>query len=135
MVDTNIFIDLERRRLWPSDLARIYPDDSFSVSVITVSELWQGMYRTDSEAYRQRHETFVQAMLQAMEVVPFDLIVARHRAIAWTRLTRTGQMIKANDLFIAATALAYGFTVLTRDVRDFSRVPGLAVQVFEGIIS
>jgi predicted nucleic acid-binding protein len=46
------------------------------------------------------------------------------------QLRRAGQTITANDVLIAATALAYGFTVLTGDLDDFPRVPGLIVQAF-----
>lgn len=135
MIDGSVFIDLERSGRQPADLARAYPDDRFSMAVITVSELWHGMYRANSTRQRQQHEAFVDAILQAFEVIPFDLRVARQHAFTWTQLVRTGRKIKAHDLLIAATALAHGFTVLTRDVQDFSRVPGLAVRVFEENVS
>ena len=44
------------------------------------------------------------------------------------QLSRTGQMIGANDLLIAATALTYGYDVMTHNVRDFEKVPGLDVR-------
>ena len=42
-------------------------------------------------------------------------------------LKTNGRMIGANDLWIAATALAYGKAVVTRNVKEYRRVPGLEV--------
>jgi predicted nucleic acid-binding protein len=44
------------------------------------------------------------------------------------RLLATGQAIAQNDAMIAATALAYGYAMLTHNIRHFERVPGLVVQ-------
>jgi predicted nucleic acid-binding protein len=43
------------------------------------------------------------------------------------KATRNGLLIGANDLWIAATALAFGKPVVTRNLREFQRVPGLTV--------
>jgi tRNA(fMet)-specific endonuclease VapC len=135
MVDTSVFIELERRGLQPAGLNTAYPDASFAMSAITASELLVGVHRANSQERRRGREASVERLLQAIQVVSLDLRVARQHAVTWALLLRTGQVIKAHDLLIAATALAHGFTVLTRDLRDFPRVPGLAVQVFSGNVS
>jgi tRNA(fMet)-specific endonuclease VapC len=135
MVDTSVFVGLERSGQQPTALAQAYPDDSFAMAAITASELLHGVYRADSEQRRQRREAFVEGVLQVINVVSFDLNAARQYARTLAQLFRIGQPIRDNDLLIAATALAYGFTVLTGNLRDFSRVPGLAVQVFEESVS
>jgi tRNA(fMet)-specific endonuclease VapC len=135
MIDTSVFIDLERRRQEPAALAGAYPDDNLAMAAITVSELLVGVHRADSQQCRRRREVFVEGVIQVIEVISFDLRVARQHAITCTRLVRTGRMIKVTDLLIAATALAHGFTVLTRDVQDFSHIPGLAVQMFDESVS
>lgn len=48
-------------------------------------------------------------------------------AEVWADLERRGQPVGAHDLWIAATALAHGFAVATRNRRDFVRVRGLRV--------
>ena len=45
-------------------------------------------------------------------------------------LAAEGQRIGANDLWIAATALVHGMGVVTNNVDEFSRVPGLMVEAY-----
>jgi tRNA(fMet)-specific endonuclease VapC len=67
-------------------------------------------------------------VLEALEVVPFeapaDVIYARLRL----DLERRGKLIGANDLLIAAHALALDCTLVTDNEREFARVDGLAVE-------
>lgn len=45
-------------------------------------------------------------------------------------LKAAGTLIGANDMWIAATALAHGQPLLTRNAREFTRVPGLQVESY-----
>ena len=65
-----------------------------------------------------------------LPVLPFDLTVARYHAALWAALAEKGALIGAHDLLIAATALAHGHSVATRDQRSFHRVPGLTVHLW-----
>ena len=56
--------------------------------------------------------------------------IAWHYGEIYRALAAKGQLIGANDLWIAATALAHGFGVVTNNHDEFSRVPGLAVETF-----
>lgn len=124
MVDTSVFIDLERRRQNPAaTLARAYPDAEFAMAAITAAEILAGAQ------LRPRASPVTEAVLQAFPVVPFDLGVARHYARIWAYLRRSGQSIGSYDLLIAATALAHGFDLLTLNTREFRRIPGLQVLV------
>jgi predicted nucleic acid-binding protein len=60
--------------------------------------------------------------------VDFDLGVARVYAELWATLERGGTKVSAHDLVIGATAVSRGDTVLTRNRRDFGKVPGLSVE-------
>jgi len=97
-----------------------------AISVITVSELLQGVHRATG-ARRAESAAFVEAVFAVFDAVPITLTVARVHAEVWAELARRGQMIAAHDLWIAATALAHGLGVATRDIADFQRVPGLRV--------
>ena len=72
--------------------------------------------------------SFVESALERIQILPLDLQIARTHALLFEQLSRTGQMIGAHDLLIAATALTYGYDVMTHNVRDFDRVPGLDVR-------
>jgi len=93
---------------------------------VTVSELLHGVHRA-SGARRNRRRAFVEHLLAGLEPVPITEPVARVHAEVWAGLERRGNVPGAHDLWIAATALAHGFGVVTRNRADFERVPGLRV--------
>lgn len=128
LLDSSVFITLERRRLPPGALARVAPDEPVALASITASELLAGVHRADSLARRMQREAFVESILEHVPVLPFDLRAARIHAHMWVELTASGQLIGAHDLIIGATALANGCSVLTDNLRDFERVPGLSVR-------
>lgn len=101
-------------------------DEDRAISVITVSELLHGVHRAP-RAHRARRSAFVEHLLAAFEPVPITETVARVHAEVWADLSRRGQVIGAHDLWIAATALAHGLGIATRDSADFRRVRGLRV--------
>jgi tRNA(fMet)-specific endonuclease VapC len=62
--------------------------------------------------------------------LPFDDDAAEHYAVLRAALRRAGTPIGPNDLLIAAIALGAGATVVTRNAREFDRVPGLPVEAW-----
>jgi len=69
------------------------------------------------------------ALFQArFELLPFDLPAARYAAQVRAQLEAQGTPIGAVDTMIAGVALAHGLILVTRNVREFERVPGLQIQ-------
>jgi predicted nucleic acid-binding protein len=99
-----------------------------AIAAITASELLVGIHRATSQAHRVRRSAFVEGALAELPVLAFDLDVARVHASLSAGMSASGQVIGSHDLLIAATALANNYDVLTTNVRDFSRVPGLVVR-------
>ena len=128
LIDTSVLISLERQRRPFSDLANAASYEPMALAAITASELLVGVLRSNSPQRRVRGEAFVEAVLERVPVLPFDLRVARVHAEIWAVLAAAGQPIGSNDMMIAATALAHGYSVLTGNIRDFNRVPGLEVR-------
>lgn len=126
VVDSSVFIAAERGG---GQSVPRFPDSAGDayVSAVTVSELLVGVHRANSAAHRARRQSFVEAILAALPVLQVDAEVARVHARLMAEQLAVGRHTAAHDLWIAATAMAAGFTVLTRDVDDFSRVPGLTV--------
>ena len=93
---------------------------------MTVSELLHGVHRA-SGARRARRRAFVEHVLAGFEALPITETVARVHADAWADFSRRGEAIGAHDLWIAATALAHGFSVATHNREEFARVLGLRV--------
>ena len=128
LVDSNVFIEVERRGLRLGVLASIAREPEAALSSITASELLVGFYRAEVSQRRTNRETFLEDLFRLIPVLPFDLTVARVHARLSAHLADAGSRIGAHDLIIAATALAHGYAVLTEHVREFERVLGLVVR-------
>lgn len=126
LIDSSIFIAVERARLRLDDLLRDHADEEIAVASITASELLHGVHRA-KPAQRPHREAFVENILAVMPVVPFDLVAARLHASLWAQLAAKGDHVGAHDLLVGATALAIGYDVATRDKRSFPKIPGLKV--------
>lgn len=129
MVDTNVFIRFEKSGK-SIDLSPWEPSEKVYISVVTVSELLIGVHRADTEERRQRRSVFVEAVISGIEVLNFTIECARMHAEIYAELAKKGQLIGAHDLMIAATARYRDLSILTDNVDEFSRVPGLRVIPF-----
>lgn len=108
-----------------------HPPDEIGVSAVTVEEILHG--RPAVLARRLAGEARVRAYAKLLEavhffatvpVVPFD----QRCEARFQELRPHDPRIGTQDLRIAATALANDLTVVTRNRRDFERVPGLAIE-------
>jgi len=126
IIDTSVFVRWERsgRKI---DFSAWDDQGEAALSVITASELLVGVQLADSEARRQRRSAFVESVLAQIPIRAFTLEVARVHAELFATLSRSGRMIGAHDLMIAATARHDDCAVLTTNVAEFEQVPGLQV--------
>jgi predicted nucleic acid-binding protein len=129
MVDTNVFIRFERSGK-PIDFSSWESSQDVYISVVIASELLMGVHRANTEDRRQRRSAFVEAVISGISVLDFTLPAARIHAEIHAELAKKGQIVGAHDLIIAATALCHGLSLLTDNVQEFSRVPGLNVIPF-----
>ena len=129
MVDTNVFIRFEKSGK-AIDLSPWGQSERVYISVVTVSELLMGVRRADTEERRQRRSAFVEAVISGVSVLDFTISSARIHAEIYAELAKKGELIGAHDLIIAATARHHGLSILTDNVDEFSRVPGLRVIPF-----
>jgi predicted nucleic acid-binding protein len=127
LIDSSVLIAAERRTLVLDAAMAAYGDETVAVAALTASELLHGVQRAATPVQRQRREAFVERVLAALPILPFDLIAARLHASLWAQLAAKGASVGAYDLLIAATAIAAGYRVATRDRRSFGRIPGLEV--------
>ena len=125
LLDTNICVYAIKR--WPTVIDRLQglsPDD-VAVSAVTLAELRFGA-RKSSKPVPTR--ATVDAFLLPFPVIPFDPGAADSYAEIRLELERTGRHIGERDLLIASAALSRGFTVVTHNVSEFGRVPGIAIE-------
>jgi tRNA(fMet)-specific endonuclease VapC len=121
LLDTSACIDLLRGEA--PGLAAALPrhrGGPIVVSTITLAELRVG------EATQGRGgPSVVDDLLAPFDVVPFDAAAAESYGTVRATLERSGTPIGPLDTLIAAHALALGATVVTSNLREFRRVPGL----------
>lgn len=123
-----MLIEAERDRLDLRSRLAAAGDEPLALAAITASELLHGVHRARRADQRIRRERFVEWVLSQVPVAEFGLLEARTHARLWAALQGRGQSVGAHDLLIAATALTLGFRVVTANVREFRRVPDLAVE-------
>ena len=130
LIDTSVIIAWERGQLAAEEVAAQAGDEEVALSAITASELLHGVHRADTAVRRGKRLVFVEAILDAVPVLPVDLTVSRVHARVWADLRARGEVIGAHDLLIAATAIAHQLTIATRNAREFARVEGLRVATW-----
>jgi len=135
VLDTSVLIAAERGAVRFAALLASLGEESVAMAAITASELLHGCHRAGDPGVRARRAAFVDALLDALPVLPFGLPEARRHAELWAELARTGRVIGPHDLLIAATALAHGHTLVTLNQREFNRVPGLRLVATEQYLS
>lgn len=112
------------------DWLRATPEPSLFLSALTLGEIQQGISRLAVSARRQQLQAWLDDELRARfigRVLPVDAAVCLLWGDLRTRAAQAGHTLPVLDSLIAATALAHGLLLVTRNVADFVGVPGLQV--------
>jgi tRNA(fMet)-specific endonuclease VapC len=128
LIDTSVLIEHERGRLELESHLRGRENEEFFLSVVTASELLHGVHRVRDGRIQARRSAWVDAVLERLPLLDIDLITARSHARLWAELASAGRIIGPHDLWLAATCLSRGLSLITANVREFERVPGLTVE-------
>lgn len=126
LLDTNAVIKMTARH--PGLERRLHQEDpaEFGLSVIVRHELYFGAYKSrDVQANLDK----IAALL--FEIVPFDDEDARSAGTVRAGLSAAGTPIGPYDILIAGQALARDLTLITHNIREFSRVQGLRIEDWE----
>jgi tRNA(fMet)-specific endonuclease VapC len=125
LLDTNI-VSVWATRENPALLMRLLqtPPSALAICSVVKMELLYGLALKPGLKWANA----VRKVLDALTVVAFDEDGAVQAARLRALLRKQGTPIGHYDLLIASTALANNLIVVTNNMREFSRVPGLAVQ-------
>lgn len=126
-IDTNVVIDAIRSKN-SQNIANHFKNKTFTdikVSSIVVAELEYGaQHSSDYEKRKTQYKSFI----QDFEIIPFTEKDAEIYGKIKEQLAIEGNLIGSNDMLIASVALSHNATIVTHNIREFSRVKGLKVE-------
>ena len=125
LLDTNIVIYVLKRR--PKEVLDIFNANAIrmAISSITLSEL---MYGAEKSLNTDKNLEAVEEFVSHLEVLPYDAKASQHYGQIKAALEKKGQIIGENDIHIAAHAISHGLILVSNNVREFKRVPNLALE-------
>ena len=125
MLDTNVLIDLLRAVSMPMRERFRAASGRIAVSSISVMELEYGINRS-SDPIRNRTQT--ESLLALTQVLSFGYDAGQNAGRLRSDLTNSGTTIGPFDTLIAGHARSEGLILVTNNVGEFSRVPGLEIE-------
>lgn len=125
MLDTNMIIYTMRNR--PKEVKKQFKQHKgqLSISSVTLGEL---VFGAEHSLQVKQNLTDIEAMIARLEVLPFDNKAAYHFGQIRATLYSIGKPIGPYDMMIAGHARASGLILVTNNIREFERVPGLQFE-------
>jgi tRNA(fMet)-specific endonuclease VapC len=125
LLDTNIVIYTMKNR--PQQVKRRFQQHHgrMGISTVTLGEL---VFGAEHSQQVERNLADIEALAARLEVLPFDNKAAYHFGQIRATLYRIGQPIGPYDMMIAGHARASGLNLITNNVKEFERVPGLLLE-------
>lgn len=126
MLDTNICIYVIKHK--PEQVFQHMQENlqkGLCISAITLAELEHGI---EKSSFPEKNRTALTRFLAIIEVLPFDEIAANEYGKVCAYLQRQGTPIGTMDMLIAGHAIAADCIIVTNNVREFERVPGLTIE-------
>jgi len=125
LLDTNILSDLIKNPAGQvaARVRQLVPN-TVCTSVVVAGELRYGAAKKASANLSQR----VEQLLRTIAVLALDETCTQAYGQVRAMLEKRGQPIGANDLWLVAHALAAGMTLVTHNVREFSRIDTLPIE-------
>lgn len=130
LIDTCVWIDVERGALAPADVAVVTQQEPVFLSPVTIAELRFGVDAAPDPGIRQRRL----AALRRLARKPSLLIDVNTGEIfgglaAQIKAAGRGHRYRVQDLWLASQAIQHGFRFLTRNAKDFADIPGLDLVI------
>ncbi len=124
LLDTNTLIYFFKGKGKVAERMLATPPGEVAISTVSLYEIEVGIARSDEPAKRRMQ---FDAFLAAVSVLPFDRAAARSASLVRVDLEKRGLPIGPLDNLIAGVALAHRATLVTRNLREFSRLTNLAL--------
>ncbi|MBU2602230.1 MAG: type II toxin-antitoxin system VapC family toxin [Actinobacteria bacterium] len=130
LIDTCVWIDVERGVLAPGDVAAFTRDEPVFLSPVTIAELRFGAETAADPGIRQQRLAGLRR-LQSRPLVPIDGVTGEVFGTLAAEIRRAGRQhrYRVQDIWLASQAIQHGYRLLTRDRVDFGDIPGLDLVV------
>ena len=130
IVDTSVWIDVERKALTHVEVSERVENDAVFLAPQVVAELQYGVERASTPEQRNRRSSAL-AKIRRKPCLIVDRTTGEIFGQIAAQLDRTGAPAthRTHDLWIAALAIQHGYRILTRNAKDFQDIPGLDVVV------
>ncbi|MBD3239654.1 MAG: PIN domain-containing protein [Chitinivibrionales bacterium] len=132
LIDTCIWVDVERGALGPSDVARYTGDHPVFISPVTIAELTFGVHMAANDDIRNRRLAALNRLRRKPLLFIDDITADIFGRIA-VSLRRAGKHShhRVQDIWLASQAIQHGYGLLTENRRDFDDIPGLDLTVID----
>ena len=129
-LDTTFFADLFRKN--PAAERKLYElaneTESVSTTVITIAELYYGAYKSKNMIDEMKN---VESVLNNFQILEMNPEGAKKFGEILSLMEKKGQTIPDRDILIGAISLSKGEQIIiTRNAKDFARIPGLKVITY-----
>lgn len=129
LLDSNICIlagGSRGKREWLRDVVQDIRSEGLAISVITYGEVREGALYSDRPTW---NVDLWDGFTAGLDILNVTVAIADVWSEVRGWLRKRGNIVKDNDLLIASTALYFDMVVVTRDAKDFARVPDLDLLV------
>ena len=132
LIDTCVWIDIERGVLAPGDVTTLTGDELVFLSPITIAELRFGVEVASDVAVRQRRLAALRRLLRR-PLLPIDGGTGEIFGGLAAQIRAAGRQhrYRVQDLWLASQAVQHAFRLLTRNRRDFKDIPGLDLVLYQ----
>jgi predicted nucleic acid-binding protein len=126
LIDTCIWVDVERGAISPNDVQRYTKNESVFISPVTIAELTFGLEMSKNDKIRNKRLAALNRLRKKPTLIIDEVtgdIFGRLTAGLFRKKKQTRYRIQ--DIWIASQALQHGYSLLTQNVKDFTDIPGL----------
>ena len=125
LLDTNIVIYVLKRR--PTEVLEIFNKNAnrMAISSITLSEL---IYGAEKSQNVDKNLEAIEEFISHLDVLSYDAKASQHYGQIKAALEKKGEIIGENDIHIAAHAISQGLILVSNNLKEFRRLPNLALE-------
>lgn len=129
LIDTGVWVDLERGLVTPQEVASITGDEPIFLSPISLAELFYGAERAQTPNLRQQRLAALEK-LKRSPILRIDEATGEIFGRIAAATHNRAPVHRVQDLWLASQAIQHNFKFLTKNEKDFTDIPGLQIVVF-----